>query len=125
MTQNVEVEGASSQEETENRGRQTFSHLLGLSHPNDPAHVLQLKIKYDEAFIQFCNNFFGPYQPLLSSFPNNDGGSHLKKWYVNNEEKQNKSQNLERIKEHTASESHMYSMVRWNNFKKISLEAGF
>ena len=50
-TQNVEVEGAASQEETETRGRQTLSHLLGLTHPNDPAHVLQLNIKWDEAFI--------------------------------------------------------------------------
>ena len=50
-TQNVEVEGAASQEETETRGRQTLSHLLGLTHPNDPAHVLQLNIKCDEAFI--------------------------------------------------------------------------
>jgi hypothetical protein len=32
---------------------------------------------------------------------------------------------LERIKEHSASESHMCGMVRWNNLKKGSLEAAF
>jgi len=158
-TQNVEVEGASSQEETEARGRQTFLDLLGLTHPNDPAHVLQLHIKYDEAFIQLCDSI-GPYQPALSSFPKNEEGqSFQKKWYENNQwleyspslgamfcfscrlflndekytiRKTWKTEGvnqwrkaLERIKEHSASESHMCGMVRWNTFKKKSVEAAF
>lgn len=32
---------------------------------------------------------------------------------------------LEKIKEHSASEAHMCGMVRWNSYKKKSLEAAF
>lgn len=156
---NIEVEAASSQEDTETMERQTFTHLLGLTQPNDPAHVPQFNIKCDEAFIQFCNST-GPCRPVLSSFPKNkEGRSFQKKWYENNtwleyspsldtmfcfscrlflNEEKHKSHKtwktegvnqwrkaLEKIKEHSASESHMCAMVKWNNFKKRSLEAAF
>ncbi|XP_032414769.1 zinc finger MYM-type protein 1-like isoform X2 [Xiphophorus hellerii] len=133
-----------------------FIFLMDLPHPNDPAHVLQFNIKYDEAFIQNCVNQ-GPCQPELSFPKNEEGRSFQNKWYKSNpwleyspslnsmfcfscrvflnEEKHmfrkswktiglnrwNKA--LQKIKEHSGSESHMCAMVKWNTFQKKSLEA--
>lgn len=77
------VQGTASQEmETEAR-EWLFSNLLGLKNPSDPAHVLQFNIKYDEAFIQMCDNI-GPCQPVLSFRKNVERRSFQKKWYENN-----------------------------------------
>uniref|UniRef100_A0A8C6P238 Zinc finger MYM-type protein 1-like n=1 Tax=Nothobranchius furzeri TaxID=105023 RepID=A0A8C6P238_NOTFU len=138
----------------------TFSDLLGLAHPNDPAHVLLCNIKYTEAFIQMCDKI-GPCKPILSSYPKNEEGrSFQNKWYENNswleyspstdamfcfscrlflhEEKHTSRKTcwktegfnrwrkaLQKIKEHSASESHMCSMVRWISFRKKSFEEAF
>ncbi|XP_027893409.1 uncharacterized protein LOC114156961 [Xiphophorus couchianus] len=60
-----------------------FIFLMDLPHPNDPAHVLQFNIKYDEAFIQNCVNQ-GPCQPELSFPKNEEGRSFQNKWYKSN-----------------------------------------